>query len=138
MRYPALFEEAPEGGYVVSFRDIPEAITQGDTEEEAMLMAEDVLLSSMDFYFESKRIVPMPSEMTANEKLVSLPASVSAKVLLLNAMLEQKVGPSEVARRLNTRPQDVQRLTNLKHASKIDTIEKALNVLGKNLEVSVS
>ena len=96
MRYPALFEEALEGGYVVSFRDIPEAITQGDTEEEAMLMAEDVLRSSMDFYFESKRPVPMPSEMAADEKLVSLPASVSAEVLLLNAMLEQKVEPSEM------------------------------------------
>ena len=37
MRYPARFDLAPEGGFVVTFRDIPEAITQGDTEAEAML-----------------------------------------------------------------------------------------------------
>lgn len=137
MRYPARFEAAPEGGFVVTFRDIPEAITQGDTETEAMAMAEDVLVSAMDFYFEDRRPVPMPSRVKAGERLVDLPASVAAKVLLLNEMLAQKVTASELARRLGTRPQDVQRLTDLSHASKIDTIDRALHALGKRLDVAV-
>ena len=74
MRYPAHFEPAPEGGFVVTFRDIPEAITQGDTESEAMAMAEDALLTAMEFYFEDKRSVPLPSaakrgEAAAKKKL---------------------------------------------------------------------
>ncbi|WP_238329470.1 type II toxin-antitoxin system HicB family antitoxin [Mannheimia haemolytica] len=36
MFYPALFTPAEEGGFVVTFPDLPEAITQGDTFEEAM------------------------------------------------------------------------------------------------------
>ncbi len=91
MCYPALFTPAEEGGFVVTFRDIPEAVTQGDSEAEAMEMAEDVLLSAMDFYFEDKRSVPMPSKAQLGECLVELPLTVSAKVFLLNEMLAHRV-----------------------------------------------
>lgn len=137
LRYPARFEPAEEGGYVVTFRDIPEAITQGDTLEEARGEAADALLTSMDFYFEDKRPVPAPSKAKKDEELVALSASVSAKVLLLNEMLVQKVTPSELARRLNTRPQDVNRIVDLGHTTKIDTIAEALEALGKHLELAV-
>ena len=133
MRYPAHFAEAPEGGFVVTFRDIPEAITQGDTEAEAMDMAEDVLLSSIEFYLEARRQVPAPSTGEPGERLVHLPASVAAKVLLLNEQLAQGVSNAELARRMGTRPQEVQRITNLTHATKIDTIDRALRALGREL-----
>ena len=133
MFYPARFTPAEEGGFVVTFRDIPEAITQGDDLSEAREMAADALLSAMDFYFEDKRSVPMPSPAEAGEEMVDLPASAFAKVLLLNTMLEQDVSNAELARRMGTRPQDVQRIVNLGHTTKIDTIAAALHQLGKNL-----
>lgn len=138
MRYPALFEPAAEGGFVVSFRDIPEALTQGDTEIEALEMAQDALLTAMEFYFEDKRSVPMPSRAQQDERWVDLPPSVWAKVLLLNEMLAQRVTASELARRLHTRPQDVNRVIDLGHATKIDTLNDALHALGKRLEVRVA
>lgn len=137
LRYPAQFE--PDGdGFVVTFRDIPEAITQGDSLDEARSMAADALLTAMDFYFEDKRPVPAPSKAKKGEELVALPASVSAKILLLNEMLKQKVTPAELARRLNTRPQDVNRIVTLSHTTKIDTIADALAAMGKQLEIAVS
>lgn len=138
MFYPARFEPAEEGGFVVTFRDIPEAITQGESEAEAQAMAEDVLVSAMDFYFEDRRQVPMPSPAEHGERLVELPASVAAKVLLLNEMVSAGVSNAELARRMGTRPQEVQRIVNLDHATKIDTIAKALSALGKHLEVRVA
>lgn len=137
MRYPALFEAAPEGGFVVKFRDIPEAITQGDTRDEAVDTAVDVLTSAMDFYFEDRRAVPLPSPTQAGEVLVELPASVAAKVLLLNEVVAAGISNVELARRMGTRPQEVQRIVNLEHATKIDTIAKAMEALGKHLEVRV-
>jgi antitoxin HicB len=122
---------------VVTFRDIPEAITQGDTEAEALDMAQDALISSMDFYFEDKRRVPMPSAPEPGERMISLPLSVTSKILLLNEMLAQDVGPSELARRMNSLPQYVNRIMDLRHATKIDTIERAMLALGKNLELQV-
>lgn len=135
MRYPAQLEAADEGGFVVTFCDIPEAITQGETEAEALEMAEDVLYSAMEFYFEDKRPVQMPSALKPGERLVSLPISVWAKVLVLNEMLAQKVTPSELARRLHTRPQDINRVIDLGHSTKIDKLNQAMEALGKRLEV---
>lgn len=138
MQYPATFTpDLEDGGYVVTFRDIPEAITQGDDDADAMEMAGDALLSAMDFYFDGKRPVPAPSPAQQGERMISLPPSVAAKILLLNEMLAQKVGPSELARRLDTQPQTVNRLIDLRHATKIDTVAEALGCLGKRLELQV-
>lgn len=138
MRYPAMFQPAPEGGYTITFRDIPEAITQGDSIEEARAMAADALLTSMDFYFEDQRQVPKPSKAWAGEELVELPPSVWAKVLLLNEMLAQKVRPSELARRIGSKPQTVTRLLDLHHATKIDELARALGTLGKRLDLRLA
>ncbi|HEY4381228.1 MAG TPA: type II toxin-antitoxin system HicB family antitoxin [Acidobacteriaceae bacterium] len=136
LAYPVkLTPEKKTGGFVVTFPDIPEAITQGETVEESLAMAAEALESAMDFYFEDKRPVPMPSAPKRRQHVVELPASVSAKVLLLNEMLRQKVRPAELARRLQTTPQEVNRLTNLRHATKIDGIALALKALGKTLEI---
>ena len=90
MLYPARFEPSSEGGFVVTFRDIPEAITQGDNEAEAMEMAQDVLASSMEFYFEDRRLVPLPSPAKAGERLVALPASLVAKILATQGKTTEK------------------------------------------------
>ena len=95
------------------------------------------MLTAMDFYFEDKRPVPAPSKARKGEELVALPVSVSAKILLLNEMIAQHVSPSELARRLHTRPQDVNRIVDLGHATKIDAIAAALAALGKELELAI-
>ncbi len=136
MKYPAQFMPSPEGGFVVTFRDIPEAITQGDTEQEALDMAADVLLSSMDFYIEDQRLVPEPSAPLEGERVIELPASAVAKLLLLNEMLRQNIKPADLARKLNTSPQTVNRLIDLHHATKIDALQSAAKALGKSLEIS--
>lgn len=138
MYYPAKFEPADEGGFVVSFRDIPEAITQGDTFEEALEEAADALLAAMEFYFEDKRSVPMPSAPEAGESYVALPPGTWAKILLLNEMISQKVKASDLARLLNTRPQDVNRLIDLHHQTKIDTLGLAMNRLGKRFVIDLA
>lgn len=136
MQYPAHFEPAEEGGFVITFRDIPEAIAQGDDEAEALAEAASALMSAMEFYFEDDRAVPSPSKALEGERLIALPASVACKILLLNEMLAQKVGPSELARRMGTSPQVVNRLVDLHHPTKIDKVEEALGSLGKHLELA--
>ena len=138
MRYPALFQAAAEGGYTVTFRDIPEAITQGEDLEEARAMAADALLTAMDFYFEDERAVPKPSKAWAGEQYVDLPPSVWGKVLLLNEMLAQQIRPSELARRLGSTPQTVTRLVDLHHATKVDELARALGALGKRLDLRLA
>lgn len=137
LRFPARIK-SDSGQYAVSFRDIPEAITWAKTREEALALAGDALATAMDFYFEDNRQVPKPSDARRGEVLVELPASISAKVLLLNEMIAQHVTAAELARRLSTSPQAVNRIVDIKHPTKIDTIAEALGKIGRRLELSVA
>lgn len=138
MRYPAKFEREASGLYAVSFRDIPEAHTSGDDLDDARNMAADALSTAMEFYFEDARAVPAPSDLQEGEEYVELQTSLAAKVLLLNELLAQRVTQAELARRMHCRPQEVQRVVDLSHTTKIDTIAEAFHALGKRLEFRVS
>src|SRR5688572_11233222 len=107
--YPVVIQRDGKG-FVAKFPDIPEALTSAGTRAEALEMAQDALECAMEFYFEDHRQVPLPSRPTAGQDVVELPASLSAKVLLLNELLAQGVTPAELARRLQTSPQAVQRI----------------------------
>lgn len=126
-----------DGQFTVTFRDIPEAITFGSTIEEALDMAQDALETAMEFYFEDMRQVPTPTKAKKGEYAIELPLSMASKVLLLNEMIAQKVKPVDLARKLGTTRQEINRMTNLHHATKIDTVASALKALGKELSVSV-
>lgn len=138
MRFPVRLKAEKEGGYVVTFPDIPEAITQGENIEDALVHAADALESALDFYFEDRRPIPVPSKPKRGQRIVELPPSIAAKVLLLNEMLRKKVHPAELARRIGTTPQEVNRLTDIRHATKIDRIDTALRALGKRLIVDAA
>jgi antitoxin HicB len=139
MEFPVILtSDEDDGGFVVTFPDIPEAITQGETREEALKMAQEALETALEFYFEDKRAVPVPSRARRGQDVIALPASLAAKILLLNEMLAQNVRPAELARRLSTTPQVINRLTNLQHTTRIDGIDAALRVLGKRLEIRLS
>lgn len=139
LEYPARLKPAPaqEGGFVVTFRDIPEAISQGEDLPDALRHAQEALETAMQFYFDDHREVPMPSPAKRGEHLVILPASESLKVLLLNEMVKQGVRPAELARRMSTSKQDVNRITTLRHSTKVDRIADALQALGRRLTVGV-
>ena len=139
LAYPVrLTADKESGGFVVTFPDIPEAITQGETVEEALTMAQDALETALDFYFDDRRAVPGPSKPKRGQRLVTLPVSIEAKVLLLNEMIRQRVRPAELARRMRTTPQAVNRLVNIRYVSKIDGIAVAMAALGKSLEIRIS
>lgn len=66
--YPAVFEEAEEGGYIVTVPDVPCAFTQGDDMADAIFMAEDVLAMMLADYEDSKKTIPPVSDIKEMEK----------------------------------------------------------------------
>lgn len=134
MRYPVTLTPAPEGGYMVSFVDIPEALTQGETVAEAMEAAKDALLTAFDFYFEDNELIPLPSPLNSHDHFIEVPLSVASKVLLLNAFYSQK-SPARVSQRIGKPKQEITRLFNLHHATKIDAVQLAAKALGKELSL---
>jgi len=93
----------------------------------------------MEVYFDEKRQVPAPpSAARAGDRLIPLHACIAVKVLLFSEMLSQAVIPSELARRMNTTRQEVNRLIDLTHTTRIGRIEDAMSALGRKLELSVA
>lgn len=136
--YPAALTPDPDGGFTVTFRDVPEAITEGDTREEALLRGEDALESALAMYVAASEPLPVASAVASGEELVPLSALGMAKAALYEAMREQGVGRAELARRLRWHLPQVSRVLDLRHASKMEQVEVALAALGLRLVVDVA
>lgn len=108
----------------------------GDTREEALSSVQDVLVTALACYFKDRREIPFPS--AQGEGFVQIPASVAAKILLLNAVVQQGISNADLARLTGTRPQEVMRMLDLHHPTKIDTIQAALKTPGRQLELTVA
>lgn len=137
MRYPIHIELDTNGQYLVTFPDIPEAATAADTEQEALIIAVDALESALDFYFDDKRLVPLPSRVKRGQLFVDLPVTVAAKAMLHNEMLASGIKKAELARRMKMAASNIERIFHAKHGTKFETLEAAFAALGKRLEVSV-
>ena len=134
--YPVLLNPAEEGGFVVTFPDVPEAITQGEDMSDALFHARNALESALMFYIDDRRPLPKPSGRP--ELPTVAPVTLScAKLALYQAMLDTDVREADLARRMDVAPTMVDRLLSLNHASKIEQIDAALAALGKRLAVEM-
>jgi antitoxin HicB len=135
--YPARIEKDTNGSYLLTFRDLPEVSTVGDSAEEALANAVEAIELAIELYFDEKRVLPSPSKAKRGEAMVYLPAMVSAKALLVNEMIQQKIRKADLARKLHWHKPQVDRLLDPRHSSKIEMVEQALAVVGKRLELQV-
>ena len=133
--YPVtLTPDREAGGFVVTMPDVPEVVTQGEDREEALLRAADALETALEIYVDAKRELPRPSR-PGRKPTIAPSAQTCAKLEVYRAMRESGVRKSELARRLNWHLPQVDRLLNLKHASRLEHIEAALAALGRHLVV---
>lgn len=135
--YPVVLEAQPEGGFVVTFPDVPEAITQGEDKDEALLYAVEALESALLFYIGDRAPLPVPSE-ALGRPTVRPSALECAKLGVYQAMTEQGLRKTDLARRLGWHLPQVDRLFDLSHASRFDQIEAAARALGRHVEVRVA
>lgn len=126
-----------DGTVLVTFIDVPEAITFGMDEDEALLHAVDALETALSFYVDARKPLPQPSKPRRGQKTVRPSPLECGKLGVYQAMTEQGIKKSELARRLGWHMPQVDRLFDLGHASKIEQIEAAANVLGKHVYVDV-
>ena len=127
-----------DGTVLVTFADVPEAITFGADEDEALLQAVDALESGLSFYVDARQPLPAPSKPKRGQKTVRPSALECAKLGVYQAMTEQGIKKSELARRLGWHMPQVDRLFDLRHASGLAQIEAAALVLGRRVEITVA
>ena len=123
---------------LVTFADVPEAITFGADEGEAMINAVDALETGLSFYVDARKPLPAVSKPRRGQKTVRPSALECAKLGVYQAMTDQGIKKAELARRLGWHMPQVDRLFDLRHASRMDQIEAAAAALGRHIEIRVA
>jgi antitoxin HicB len=136
--YRAEFERGSRRGVVVSFPDVPEAVTQGDDVADARVMAEEALGLALLSY--PARGLSLPKPRATNKRLVEIGVApdVAAKLAVLESFLAARISKSELARRLGKDEKEVRRILDPKHATKLPALTAALRAMGKRLVVGVT
>jgi antitoxin HicB len=132
---PAQLKAEGDNGYVVTFPDFGVGATQGDSLDEALVQAADLLETMVANYMAEGWDLPAPSA-PAGRPLVRLAPLVAAKAEVYRAMRAAGVTKAELARRVGVSPQQAQRLFDIHHASRLDQIDAALAALGRRLVVT--
>jgi antitoxin HicB len=127
-----------EGDYVVSVRDLPEVVTAGDDEKQALVQAADAIEASIGFRMDKGEVLPNPSPVQDGEQPVSLSALSSVKASLYRAWREAGISKAELARRIGQGENEVRRILALDHRTKLDRLEETAKALGLNLTVEVT
>ena len=135
--YRAQFERGARRGLVVSFPDVPEAITQGSDPADARAMAEEALGLALLSY--PARGLPLPKPRARGRRLVEIAVApdVAAKLAVLESFVAAGISKSELARRLGKDEKEVRRILDPKHPTKLPALTAALRALGKRLVVGV-
>jgi antitoxin HicB len=135
--FPVKLEEQPDAKILVSFPDVPEALTEGMTEAEAMKEAADCLVAALAGYISQGRDIPQASSPEVATRTVVLPPLVVAKLELYQAMCDADLTRVALGRRLGLSEGAIRRLLDLDHRSHIGHVDRALAALGKRLVVEV-
>lgn len=127
----------PTGGYVVTCRDVPEVITQGESLADALAEASDALDEALHAYMTDARVIPEPSRRRTGEYPVAVPVATALKLSVWLTMREQKISNMELARRLGVDEKEVRRTLDPHHGTKVPRLEAALHALGGRVELRV-
>ncbi len=135
--YPVLLKAAEEGGYIVTCRDLPSLITQGEDKADALAQAADAMDEVFATYMLDGIFFPTPSKPRRQEYLIAPPAETRAKAALYTAMSEAGITKVQLAKRLGVDEKEVRRLLDPHYGSKLPRIAQAIQVLGRRLVIGL-
>ena len=135
--FAALFQDDPDGGVLVTFPDVPEAITHGEDRAEARRNAVEALGLALRGYLADGEALPKPK--AKGRHLVDIPveADDALKIAVIEAFNAAKLSKAEFARRLGKAVTEAQRILDPDHPTKLPALNAALATLGKEIVVSV-
>jgi len=135
--YPVLLRREEDGDVHVYARDLPEAVTSGRDEAEALEMAADALGAAVEYLVERGDDVPEPSRPRAGERLVPLPAESAAKLLVWRAWRASGLSKVALAELLKLGENEVRRILDPRHGTKLGKLDAAARALGKRIVLTL-
>jgi antitoxin HicB len=131
IRYPATIAEQAEGGFFVQFIDLSDTFTEGQTMEEALFNAAEVLSAMLDIKLEEGIEIPEPTLAVEGAYYIAPDAKTQAALLVRRARGDKSL--SDFARALATSWPSARRLENPRHWPTLKSLDRAATALGKRL-----
>lgn len=136
--YPVrLTPDNKDGGYVVTCRDLPEAITQGNSVKQCLIEATDCLEEALAGRIRCEETIPLPSDCLEGEYPVNVPLQTAMKAALALAMKEAGTSKFDLAQQLHVAEKEISHLLDPQQNTNLPEMERALAALGRYAELLV-
>ncbi len=135
MRYAVTLAPDDNGTILVTVPDFPDAVTFGEDRDDALARAVDAIETAVMGRMAAREDVPAAK--ASGEDFVTLAALSSAKIELYRLMRHAGIGKAELARRMGVALPQIDRLLDLRHASRLDALERAFAALGHAMDLHI-
>jgi antitoxin HicB len=136
LQYPATLTRDHNDTWLVTFPDFDDAVTFGDTRQEALAHAVDALETVIISRMKHKLDIPTPSA-ARGKPLVGIPPLTAAKALLYKELRQQNVTIRQLAQRLGCKYPIAHRLLDVSRRTRVNEIARAFQALGKRVVIGV-
>ena len=136
-RYPVILTKDENGTLIAQFPDLPEAMTVGADETNALDWAQDALVVALTGYIEERRDIPPPSKVKKEQKSVHLPPQVAMKLSIFQGMRDQGITQATLGECIGVDGRQIRRILNLDHNTSLSQLIRALKCLGKELVIDI-
>jgi antitoxin HicB len=135
--YRYKLERQENGWWLVRFPGIPEALTEGETEQEARANARDCVISALEGYMKAGKPLPREGAEHSGPHRAVLPSLVTAKLAVYETMRTRRWSKVKLAKELGMSENTVRRLLDLRHSSHMWIIDEALAKMDTELSVDL-
>jgi antitoxin HicB len=124
-----------QGGFVIIFDDVAEAISEGVTEREAIENGQDALEVALLGRMKDGEALPAPSNLQPGASQLGVSAQAAAKLAFYEAFKASGLSRLALARKLGKDEAEVRRMLDPYHATKLPALEQGIGALGHRLRV---
>jgi antitoxin HicB len=135
--YRYTLERQENGWWVVRFPRIPEALTEGETEQEARANALDCVIAALEGYMKAGKSMPREGAGHSGPDRAVLPSLVTAKLAVYETMRSRGWSKVRLAKELGMSENSVRRLLDLRHSSHMWIIDDALAKMNAELSIDL-
>ncbi|EBD7602605.1 hypothetical protein G6S35_004220 [Salmonella enterica] len=137
--YAVKLEHDPDTkSWIATCRDLPLFNSAGDSVDDALLESVDGAIVALSIEIDARRPIPAASLPEDGEYIIHLPVLVVMKAALHNAMIATGTRKSDLARYMGMKGPQIDRLLDVCHSSKVETVELALQQLNQTVQISIN
>jgi antitoxin HicB len=135
--YRYKLERQSNGWWLVRFPGIPEALTEGETEDEARRNAVDCVIAALEGYMKAGKALPRQGAGHSGADRAVLPSLVTAKLAVYETLRARGWSKLRLSKELGMPENSVRRLLDLRHSSHMWIIDEALSKMNSELAIDL-